>query len=230
MERAMTRQKTFKERIRARMDKTGESYATARRRLIEKSEAEARKRRTPRTISPTRRSGERVLKNTGRTWDEWFKLLDKWGAKNKRHPEIARWLSEEQQVDGWWAQSVTVAYEQERGMRAPGQRADGTYSVSASKTVDVPVEALFEALHDEEMREQWLGEFEFNVRTARPGKSMTAEWEDTSTRLSLGFYSKGDGRSQIALAHEKIADPQQADELKAFWRDRLGVLKKLLEG
>jgi Domain of unknown function (DUF4287) len=226
----MTRQKTFKERIRARMDKTGESYATARRRLIEKSEAEARKRRTPRTISPTRRSDDSVLKNTGRTWDEWFKLLDKWGAKNRKHPEIARWLSEEHQVDGWWAQSVTVAYEQERGMRAPGQRADGTYSVSASKTVDVSVETLFEAFHDEGMRERWLGEFEFSVRTARPGKSMTAEWEDASTRLSLGFNPKGGEKSQVGLAHEKIADPQQADEFKAFWRERLEVLKKLLEG
>lgn len=226
----MTRQKTFKERIRARMDKTGESYATARRRLIEKSEAEARKRRTPRTISPIRRSDEPVLNNTGRTWDEWFKLLDKWGAKNMKHPEIARWLSEEHQVDGWWAQSVTVAYEQERGMRAPGQRADGTYSVSASKTLDVPVETLFGAFSDEDMRERWLGAFEFNVRTARPGKSMTAEWEDASTRLTLGFYAKDEGKSQIALAHEKIADPEQADELKAFWRKRLGVLKELLEG
>lgn len=226
----MTRQKTFKERIRARMDKTGESYATARRRLIEKSEAEARKRRTPRTISPIRRSDEPVLNNTGRTWDEWFKLLDKWGAKNMKHPEIARWLSEEHQVDGWWAQSVTVAYEQERGMRAPGQRADGTYSVSASKTLDVPVETLFGAFSDEDMRERWLGAFEFNVRTARPGKSMTAEWEDASTRLTLGFYAKDEGKSQIALAHEKIADPEQADELKTFWRKRLGVLKELLEG
>jgi hypothetical protein len=225
----MTSQKTFKERIRARMDKTGESYATARRRLIQKSEAEARKRRTPRTISPTRRSDESVLKNTRRTWDEWFRLLDEWGAKNKKHPEIARWLSEEHLVDGWWAQSVTVAYEQERGMRAPGQRADGTYSVSASKTVDVPVETLFEAFHDEGLRERWLGQFEFNIRTNRPNKSMTAEWEDTSTRLSLGFNPKGAGKSQVGLAHEKIADPQQADELKSFWRERLKGLKKLLE-
>ena len=226
----MTRQKSFKERIRARMDKTGESYATARRQLIEKSEAEARKRRTPQTISSKRTSDEAVLKNTGNTWADWFKLLDKWGAKEKKHAEIARWIATEHEVDGWWAQQVTVAYEQERGMRAPGQRSDGTYSVSASKTMNVPVESLFEAFHDEAVRERWLGEFEFNVRTARPGKSITATWEDASTRLTVGFYAKGEGKSQAALAHEKIADPQQADELKAFWRERMNLLKKLLEG
>ena len=226
----MTRQKSFKERIRARMDKTGESYATARRRLIEKAEAEARKRRTPQTISPRRSSDEPVRKATGRTWDDWFRLLDNWGAKDHKHPEIARWLSEEHDVDGWWAQSITVGYEQERGMRAPGQRADGTYSVSASKTVGVPVETLFEAFHDESLRDRWLGDFDFSIRTARPGKSITAEWEDASTRITVGFYAKDGGKSQVALAHEKIADPQQADELKAFWRERMTLLKNLLEG
>jgi uncharacterized protein YndB with AHSA1/START domain len=225
----MTTQKSFKDRIRARMDKTGESYVTARLRLIEKSEAEARKRRTPRTISRTRRSDESVRKSTGRTWDEWFKLLDKWGAKEKKHPEIARWLSEEHEVDGWWAQSVTVTYEQERGMRAPGQRADGTYSITASKTIDVPVKRLFHAFHDEEDRECWLGDFELSIRTARPGKSITAAWEDASTRLTLSFEAKGPRKSQVALAHEKIADAQQADELKAFWRERMNLVKKLLE-
>nr|MDQ3958519.1 DUF4287 domain-containing protein [Actinomycetota bacterium] len=173
----MTRQKSFKERIRARMEKTGESYATARRQLVEKSEAEARKRQTPRTISRVRKNEESVRDNTGRTWDEWFALLDRWGARDRKHGEIARWLVEEQGVDGWWAQSITVAYEQERGIRAPGQRLDGTYSVTASKTVNVPVGKLFDAFHDEDTRGRWLGDGELTVRTTRPGKSLTATWE-----------------------------------------------------
>jgi uncharacterized protein DUF4287 len=225
----MARQKSFKERIRARMEKTGESYATARRRLIEKAEAKALKRRTPRTISRIRTGDDAVVDNTGRTWDEWFSLLDKWGATDKKHRDIARWLSEEHRIDGWWAQEVTVAYEQERGIRAPGQRSDGTYSVSASKTVNVPVETLFEAFNDERMRERWLGDFELTVRTARPGKSMTAAWEDGSTRLSIGFYTKNGGKSQVAIAHERIADAPRADDLKVFWRERLNEMKKLLE-
>ena len=117
----MTRQKSFKDKVRTRQAKTGESYSTARRQLIEKSETEARKRRTPKTISGVRKSEKSVHDKTGRTWDEWFKLLDKWGAKQKKHGEIARWLVEEHQVDGWWAQSITGAYEQDRGIRAPGQ-------------------------------------------------------------------------------------------------------------
>ncbi len=223
----MTNQKSFKERIRARMDKTGESYVTARRRLIEK--AEPRRAAAPQTIAPTRTNDDAVAKNTGRTWDEWFTLLDGWGAKERKHPEIARWLVDDHGVDGWWAQHVTVAYEQARGMRVPGQRADGTYGVSASKTVDAPVEVLFEAFEDEDVRARWLGDFDVTVRTARPAKSITAAWEDGSTRLSIGFTAKGDNKSQVALAHERITDPRKADEMKAFWRDSLNTLKKLLE-
>jgi hypothetical protein len=226
----MTKQKSFKERIRARMDKTGESYATARRRLVEKSEAEARRRRSPRTISGIRTRDASVRANTGRGWSEWFKVLDKWGAKDRKHREIARWLADEHEVDGWWAQSITVAYEQKRGMRAPGQGPDGTYSVSASKTIAVPVDSLFEAFRERRVRRRWLGEHQLRIRTARPAKSMTAAWEDASTRLTLGFYDKGPAKSQVALAHEKIADPRRADELKAFWRERLRALKDLLEG
>lgn len=226
----MTRQKSFKERIRARMDKTGESYATARRRLVEKAEAEERRRRTPHTISRTRTRDEAVHASTGRRLGEWFALLDEWGAREQGHTAIARWLADEHGVEGWWAQNVTVAYEQERGMRVPGQRADGTFSVSASKTVAVPVDELFAAFEDEALRRRWLGDYEVAVRTARPGKSITAAWEEGTTRLAIGFYAKGDAKSQVALAHERIAEARRADELKAFWRDRLGALKQLLEG
>lgn len=226
----MTRQKSFKERIRARMDKTGESYATARRRLVEKAEAEARKRRTPQTIAAHRPNDDVVVSKTGRPLDEWFALLDSWNATGRTHTEIARWLVEEQDVDGWWAQSITVSYEQARGMRAPGQRADGTFSATASKTVDVPVDALFSAFADEDERSRWLGDYEIGVRSARPGVSITGTWEDGTTRLTITFVAKGESKSQVSLEHGRLPDARQADEMKAFWRERLGGLKKVLEG
>lgn len=226
----MTRQKSFKERIRARMDKTGESYTTARRQLIEKAESEARRARGPQTIAPTRKSDESVLERTGRTWDEWFALLDEWDATARTHTEIARWLVDEHGVAGWWAQTVTVTYEQERGMRAPGQRSDGSYGVSASKTIEAPVDALYEAFADEELRGRWLGDYEIDITTAHPAKTMRAAWEEGTTRLAIAFIPKGDSKSQVALEHEKIKDAAEANEMKAFWKERLGALKKVLEG
>ena len=233
----MTRQKSFKDRIRARMDKTSESYTSARRQLLAKSTAEAPPEPETQPVGPVadapgaRRpySDEVIRSNTGRTWDEWFALLDGWGAARRPHPEIARWLVEEHDVGGWWAQGVTVAYEQARGLRDPGQRRGGLYEANASKTVAVPVERLYEAFADPALRERWLPDASFEVRTARPARSIRANWEDGSTRLVISFTARGEAKSQVALVHERIPDAPTADKLKAYWRERVAVLKQVLE-
>ena len=174
-------------------------------------------------------SDEVIRTNTGRTWDEWFALLDAWGGAQRPHPEIARWLVEEHGVGGWWAQGVTVGYEQARGLRDPGQRRGGLYEANASKTVAVPVERLYEAFADPTLRERWLPGASFEVRTARPGRSIRANWDDGSTRLVVAFTARGQAKSQVALVHERIPDAATADKLKAWWRERVAVLKQVLE-
>jgi hypothetical protein len=241
----MTRNKSFKGRVRARMDKTGERYATARRQLVAKAAAKgepeappnleaqpAPEARAPEAPAPEVKrpySDDVVRANTGRVWDEWFALLDQWGAVERPHPEIARWLNEEHGVPGWWAQGVTVAYEQARGLRAPGQRRGGQFEVNASRTVAVPLERLYEAFADPAVRERWLTGAAVEVRTTRPGKSIRANWGDGSTRLVIAFTARGEAKSQVALAHERVPDAGTADKLKAFWRERMAVLKQLLE-
>ena len=247
----MTRQKSFKGRIRARMDKTSESYTTARRQLLAKAGAEApadlesqaagpagpEPQPTARAAAPVadapgaRRpySDEVVRRNTGRTWDEWFALLDAWGAVQRPHPEIARWLMEEHGVGGWWAQGVTVAYEQARGLRDPGQRRGGLYEVNATKTVAVPVQRLYQAFADPALREQWLPGAAFEVRTARPAKSIRANWDGGATRLLIAFTARGEAKSQVAVTHERVPDAGTADKLKTYWRERVAVLKQVLE-
>jgi uncharacterized protein YndB with AHSA1/START domain len=236
----MTKQKSFKGRVRARMDKTSESYTTARRQLLAKAaeppaDPEAvpvdRAAAAPVDAPGARRpySDEVIRANTGRTWDEWFALLDAWGAAERPHPEIARWLAGEHGVPGWWAQGVTVGYEQARGLRAPGQRRGGLFEVNASRTVAVPVDRLYEAFADPAVRERWLPGTTVEVRRAQPAKSIRANWDDGSTRLVIAFTARGAARSQVALVHERVPDAGTADKLKAFWRERMAALKQLLE-
>jgi hypothetical protein len=119
---------------------------------------------------------ERALADaTGHGWDHWFGLLDEWGGAAHSHKEIARWLMDEQGVAGWWSQSITVGYERARGLRAPGQRPDG-WSITASKTVAVPVERLFEVFEDEGLRERWLAGAELRPRTATAPRSARYDW------------------------------------------------------
>jgi uncharacterized protein YndB with AHSA1/START domain len=232
----MTKQKSFKGRVRARMDKTSERYTAARRQLLAKAGTEETPDAGAPGASPVDAPGARrpysdevVRANTGRTWDEWFALLDDWGAAERPHTEIARWVVSEHGVGGWWAQGVTVAYEQARGLRAPGQRRDGLFEASASKTVAVPVDRLYRAFTDPALRGRWLPDVTFEVRTAQPGRSIRADWDDGSTRLAVNFTARGDAKSQVALVHQRIPDAGTAEQLRRFWRERVAVLKQVLE-
>jgi uncharacterized protein YndB with AHSA1/START domain len=218
----MTSQKSFKRRVRARMEKTGESYMAARRRLIEAGE------HPPAPVVEPRVSDEAVRRATGRPWPQWFAILDRWGAREREHAEIARWLAGEHGVDGWWAQGITVSYEQARGMRAPGERPHG-FSVTASKTVAAPVERLYAAVTEEELRETWLPGADMRLRTSTAPRSARYDWEDGSTRVVFGFVDKGEGKSQVALEHERLPDADAAEGMKAWWRERVAELKRALE-
>jgi hypothetical protein len=68
--------------------------------------------RGPRSISD-----KTVIKKTGKSSSEWYRILDSWGAQKQNHTAIARYLRDEQGVSPWWAQSLTNRYEWERGLR-----------------------------------------------------------------------------------------------------------------
>jgi uncharacterized protein YndB with AHSA1/START domain len=218
----MTRQKSFKRLVRSRMEKTGESYTAARAVLLTADEPKAAD--GPRlTVSDAA-----IRRRTGHGWEEWFDLLDEWGAIDRPHKEIARWLVEAQGVDGWGAQSITVSYERARGLRAVGQHADG-FAITASKTVAVPVERLYDAFVDPALRREWLPDADLRERTATKPKGARFDWEDGRTRVVVGFEPKGEDRSVAALQHEKLADAEEAERMKAFWRQRVKTLKEVLE-
>jgi uncharacterized protein YndB with AHSA1/START domain len=204
------------------MEKTGERYAAARASLLAAEEA------TTAEAPALTVSDEAIRRRTGRGWEEWFDLLDEWGAIARPHAEIARWLRSEQGIDGWSSQSVTVSYERARGLRAVGEHADG-FAVTASKTVAVPVERLYDAFVDESLRSRWLDGDELRERTATRPKSARFDWADGETRVIVGFEAKGDAKSLVALEHARLADAKEAERMKAFWRDRVAVLKEMLE-
>jgi hypothetical protein len=218
----MTRQKSFKRLVRSRMEKTGESYTAARSALLAAEEPKA-------TDGPVlTMSDEAIRGRTGRGWEEWFDVLDEWNAAEQPHKEIARWLREERGVDGWDAQSVTVSYERARGLRAVGERPEG-FSITASKTVAVAVDRLYDAFVDESERERWLPGGELHERTATKPKSARFDWGDGTTRVIVGFTPREEAKSTVALEHERLADADEAERMKAFWRERVAALKELLE-
>src|SRR5262245_45403402 len=92
-----------------------------------------------------------VQARTGKTGAEWFALLDKAGADQWPHKQIAAYLYDDLGCPGWWNQMVAVGYEQERGLREKHERPEG-YQVSRSKTIAAPASAAFSAWYDKRQR------------------------------------------------------------------------------
>ncbi|GAA4920757.1 hypothetical protein GCM10023237_46760 [Streptomyces coeruleoprunus] len=173
-------------------------------------------------------SGDALRTATGRDWPGWFAVLDAWDAARRPHAEIARHLVEEHGVAGWYAQSITVGYEQERGLREVGQSSGGDWQASAGKTVVAPPERVTEAFADDTLRARWMPEGEFTLRTHRPGRSVTADWDGGASRVSVYLTVEGD-RTRVGVGHTKLPDADAVAAYKAFWRERLSALKTLLE-
>jgi uncharacterized protein YndB with AHSA1/START domain len=173
-------------------------------------------------------SDDAVQAKTGRTWPEWFAVLDKAGAKKMSHKEIVAYLHQKHGVGDWWQQMVTVTYEQARGLRAVHEK-EGGFAASASKTIGAPVQKLFEAWNDEKVRARWLPDAAFTVRKATPGKSLRILWSDGISQVNVNLYDKGAAKSQVAIDQTRLKSARQVAKMKKLWGEALERLKALLE-
>ena len=222
----MPTNKDFKRLVRGRMQKTGESYTTARAQLLKRIKPD-----TKRSLDYAKLAGmmsDAALKaKTGCTWERWVHALDRVQAYTWPHRRIAEYVYTKYKTPDWWSQTVTVGYERIKGLRAIGQRRDGGFETSKSKTFAVPLARLYRAFSDARTRTRWLPEANLEVRTARANKSMRITWADR-TSVEIGFFGKGAAKSQVAVQHSRLPDHATATRLKQYWAERLGALGEVL--
>lgn len=247
----MTKDKAEKAAIRARMAKTGERYTTARHYLLDHHltpesidelptdaniedasvpDDEPAVTLPPRVADPGM-SDDAIRRGTGKTWDEWFGLLDAWSGTDHNHTEIARYVYETFGIDGWWAQGVTVGYERARGMRARHETATG-FVVNASKTIAAPVERVFTAFVDDTLRDGWIEAGSLRLRTSQPGRSARFDVllpGGEGTRLEVWLTVKGETKTAAALQHVKLKGQDDLDPWRAYWKERLNRLAAVLK-
>lgn len=168
---------------------------------------------------------------TGRSWEDWLTFMHSVGADKLTHKEIAKKvLSELEGQDinaGWWAQSITVAYEQHTGRRAPGQTADG-FQVSTSATMPGTPETF--------MR-RWQGSMDApdTLKQAAyadgPKTTVTAKWHHWragfagGSRVSVSATQKHTGTILVTIAHTKLPDAAAAALWRDYWQDALRKLR-----
>jgi uncharacterized protein YndB with AHSA1/START domain len=236
----MPKHKDLKRLIRGRMQKTGESYTTARLHILQSNgvlkgpitKTPTAKAPAVKTLSQepppnyaaiTRMSDESVRKATGCTWERWVKALDRDQAFQMSHREIAVHIHQKYKTPSWWTQMVTVGYERIRGLREVGQKRGGEYEISKSKTIAVPLRKPYAAFSSPRARARWLAGVKLTVRSATPQKAMRLRWDD-DTPVEVTFASRGKAKSQVAVQHGKLPTKSDAERKKAFWAERLEAL------
>lgn len=214
----MTRNETFKRRVRDRMAKTGEKYGAARRVLIEQSS----NRSADAWVSDPQHSDAVIKENTGRGWDAWRDIIESWSGHHDGHAAVAAWLQSEHGVGGWWAQAVTVGWERISGRRLPGQLSDGTFAANVSATITADATALRELLLDEGALGDLFGDLHPTLRSRPTSKNVRIGFGDGVALISI--VAKSDDRTTVTVQHTKLASPEDVLHWKSFWAEWLRAL------
>lgn len=163
-------------------------------------------------------TNERVREKTGRGWGEWVEQLDHAGAAALSHKQIALLLQEKHDLDAWWAQSVTVGYEQAKGRRAEHEKPGG-FSASVSRTVAMPIDEV----HAAWASGAWLARVPgAEITKATPPKSVRIRLAD-GTRAAVYLTAKPGGKTTIQVEHEKLRGAEAVEPSRALWREVIAL-------
>ncbi|WP_061965747.1 hypothetical protein [Demequina aurantiaca] len=172
-----------------------------------------------------------IAKATGLTWAQWVTHLNSLGGRELNHSQLATAAQEFMPpVTGnreWWSQGVAVAYEQEIGRRVPGQRADGTFEVSASRTLPGSLDDALAA---------WMRHVDEKATVAgrgltqTPTTSSTAKWRrwrgklDDGRAIGVDVGSRGDN-SVVTVTVSKMKSLEELESTRASLKALLAEIE-----
>ena len=241
----MTRARALKQSIRERAARTGERYTTARRHVLKSLETPPALRAVPApapakasTAKRSPISSDKIADKTGHALDHWFAVLDRFDGVKKGHTAMARHLYEAHDVDGWYAQGITVAYERARGVRVANQRCDGAFEVSASKTMSGDAKSIVKTLTSAKHR----GRLKVSDATLVPALDAALKapkskgfivrpdglgrfrykWGDTTVQFHL--VPKPGDKVSVVITNMNLANGAMVEERRAVLREMLNSL------
>jgi hypothetical protein len=174
-------------------------------------------------------SHEAVKAKTGKTWPQWFSILDKAGARKMRYIDTANMLYDKHKLNMWWCQEVAKQYAQKHGLRETYETCTGDFSSSVSRTFACGVGEVYEAWTNPRTRGSWLKGDSFEASSGQPNKTLRGSWNGNTSRLEIRFYPKGAGKTQVVVDHMKMDTSKQAVAMKTFWADNLERLRQTVE-
>jgi hypothetical protein len=172
-------------------------------------------------------SSKAVQKATGKSWEEWFAVLNELKAAELSHPAIVGKLYSDYGVDEWWAQMITVEFERTIGRREAGQRCDGTYATSASKTLSSNMDTALECRQTLVCRAQ---DFNGVAFSAQPSINKTDKWRywrvklADGARINVNITQKEADKTLLSVQHEGLQNKEDIEHWKTFWKSYLSNL------
>jgi hypothetical protein len=170
-------------------------------------------------------STDAVARRTGKSWDDWFEVLDSAGAASLDQRGVVAILAQKHGIGPWWQQMIAVGYESVRAKSDRPPASDG-FRINSSCTLDAPLSRVFRLWTDAGERARWLADDRFVVRGATADKSIRARWGKGTSHVAVSFSEKS-GRTQVSVDHHQIESSAAAEQMKAYWAKKLGLLEAL---
>jgi hypothetical protein len=254
----MTQAAKLKTVIRARAQKTGESYTTARRHVLASKSKPAPKpvvakaeplpvetspalpKKDPR-VPRGELSDKTCIKSTGKNLAHWFGVLDAFGKANG-HTKAAEYLYAEHKIQAWHAQMITITWERARGLRQENQSCTGTFQVSVSRSLAASVDWVVGFFNDADARAVWLKSTTPALRKAleeafAAGKTMESKKKDYarmrykwfSSIVELRVYGKPDGKCSLTADSSDLADAEAVAARRTAFSEALDRLRDIAQ-
>ena len=173
------------------------------------------------------RSAKGIQAKTGKSYSDWFALLDAAGAQKMAYKEIFAILQSRHRLGRWWAQKLTIIYELERGLRQKHETQSG-YQISVNRTLPFPATKLFKMWHDKRLRSKWLIDDALTIRTATANNTLRGSWQSGKSRVVVCFYPRGQRKCQVVVEHTKLGGSVEASRMRKYWAEALDCLKNAL--
>jgi uncharacterized protein YndB with AHSA1/START domain len=185
---------------------------------------------------------------TGKTLAEWFKALDKQGGVALGRRTLSKWIEHENDVEVWWAATITHEYEIARGDLAKDGKPKG-YSICPTKSIKASPKACYAAFatakaldawfgpkHDVDMRDggHWRNGDgnKATIKKVNAGKNIRMIAEDSGltlpTPVEIKFTPNG-VNCTVMVAIERLQTRAEADGYRRAWGEALDRLKAKVE-